>query len=258
MSDTNPASKKNKTALHFDWILPVIIKPRKMITKIVSEDKPTWLTPLIVVSVLIVLSVIFAAPVQRTAIQMGQQIPEDFQYYSAEDQAAYMDAQANQTSPLFLYVFPVLLKAAGLWVSWFILSSLLHLSLTLSGSRAGSMRSYNLAGWSFLPIGVRYLVQIGFMLISKKAINAAGLSGLIAADASGFAGFIALVLAALDIYFIWQIILLVIGVVPLSGLSKSKAWIATAVSLLILVLLQTIPGLLSNALSGLSLSGMYF
>ena len=199
-----------------------------------------------------------AAPIQRNIIQMGMNIPDDFQYYSEEQQTQFMNAQANRTSPLFLYVFPTLTGLASLWISWFLLSSLMHLSLTLAGSRASNLRYYNLTAWSFLPIGLRHVIQIFAMLFTKTVVSSPGFSGFISADATGFAAFMAALLGLIDIYFIWQIILLLIGVVPLSGLLKSKAWSATAVSLLILILLQAVPGLLSSVVGGLSLTSSFY
>jgi hypothetical protein len=251
-------NNKKKNPFHFEWVLPGFIKARQTFQKITSEEKPVWLTPLLLLSALIILSVVVAAPIKRNIINMGMNIPENFQYYTADQQAQFMSAQANRTSPLFLYVFPALTKLAGLWFSWFILSSLLHLSLTLSGSRANNTRSYNLVGWSYLPIGLRYLIQILAMLFSQKVISSPGLSGFLAADASGMAAFGSALLGLIDVFFIWQIALLLIGVIPLSGLKKSKAWTATAVSLLILVLLQAVPGIITHALSGLSTSTSFY
>jgi len=90
-----------------------------------------------------------------------------------------MQAQASQSSPLFLYVFPILGLLLGILVTWFLLRSLLHLSLTLAGSRGKSILSGNLAGWSTMPLIFRSLVRIVAMLTTKTAISAKGLSGLI-------------------------------------------------------------------------------
>ncbi|MCX6056347.1 MAG: hypothetical protein NTZ74_15830 [Chloroflexi bacterium] len=170
---------------HFEWILPVFIKPCQAVKKIVTAVKMVWLTPLVVISILILISTLFAAPIRKNAIQMGLATPIDFQYYTADQQTQFLNAQASQTSPLFLYLFPVLTGLASILFSWFILSSLLHLSLTLSGSRANSIRSYNLAAWSFLPIAVRYLVQIGAMIVARSLVTSPGLSGFIPSDAGG-------------------------------------------------------------------------
>lgn len=258
-ANQTPKKQEKKMQLNFDWVLPVLLKPREMLKKITAEEKSVWLTPLLIISALIILAALVAAPIRRTVTEMGMNVPEDFQYYSVDQQTQFMNAQANQTSPLFLYVFPVLKGLASLWLSWFILSSLLHLSLTLTGSRASNIRSYNLAGWSFLPIGLRFVIQILAMLFTRTLITSPGLSGFISGDLKGFAAFMAALLGLIDVYFIWQIILLLIGVGSLSGLTRSKAWSATAVSIFILMLLQALPGFLSAALSGLSVSsGFYF
>jgi len=256
-TSNNHQTKKN--TLHFEWVLPVFLKPRQTMQKIATQDKPVWLTPLLVVSALIIIAVLVAAPLKRNAILMSQSMPDAFQYYSSDQQAAFMNGQTSQTSALFIYVLPLVSKLAGLWISWFLLSSVLHLSLTLTGSRAKNVRSYNLAGWSFLPLGLRQVVQIAAMLATKSLITAPGLSGFIAGDAKGFAAFAAALLGLIDIYFLWQIILLVLGVMPLSGLERKKAWSATALTLLVLALLQSVPGFISHALSGFSMgSGFYF
>jgi hypothetical protein len=255
---TEIKEKQKKNPLHFEWILPVIFRPRKTIETITSQEKSVWLTPLLVVSALIILATLVAGPIKSNIIQMGLNTPENFQYYTAEQQAQFQSAQANRTSPLFLYVFPAVTVLAGLWVSWFLLSSLLHLSLTLAGSRAQNVRSYNLAAWSLLPIGVRHLVQIVAMLATKTVVSNPGLSGFVTGDIKGLAAFAAAILGLIDLYFIWQIILLLIGASPLSGLKRSKAGMATAVSLLILMLLQAVPGFLSSALGGLTTSTPFF
>jgi hypothetical protein len=46
----------------------------------------------------------------------------------------------------------------------------------------------------------------------------------------------------IDVYFIFQIVLLFLGSIPLSGLAKTKAWVATGISVFILMLLQAIRG----------------
>jgi hypothetical protein len=249
---------QEKKSLNLKWVLPLFIRPRRTTNEIVTQEKSVWLTPLLILSILAVLYALIAAPVRRANIEIGANLPADFQYYTEEMQNQFYAAQEKQTSPLFLYVFPVLSGLLRFWVSWFILGILLYLSLTLAGSRAGSIKSYNLSAWSFLPFGVRYLVQILALLFSRTLVQNPGLSGFVSTDASGFISYLGQLLGFVDIYFIFQVILLLLGVIPLSGLSRGKAWTATAVSLLILVLLQAVPGFLSHALSGLSLNGYYF
>ena len=65
----------------------------------------------------------------------------------------------------------------------------MHLSLTLAGSRASNLRYYNLTAWSFLPIGLRHVIQIFAMLFTKTVVSSPGFSGFISAGCYRFRGF---------------------------------------------------------------------
>jgi ABC-type spermidine/putrescine transport system permease subunit I len=179
------ANNGGKQKFHFEWLWPLIIRPRKTTAEIVKQDKSVWLTPLLVISILAILAGLIASPIRKNAIISGANLPENFQYYSSDQQAEFMNAQATQSSALFTLVFPVISSLLGIWVTWFLLSSIFHLVLTLSGSRASNIHSYNLIGWSMLPIGIRYLVQIAAMIFTHTLIQSAGLSGFIDASAKG-------------------------------------------------------------------------
>lgn len=257
-SDVELNLQNKKQNRHFDWLLSLLIKPRSTLHAINEQQKNVWLTPLLVISVLSILLVLVAAPIRRNTIQMGLTTPPDFQYYSPEQQEQFYAAQATQTSPLFLYVFPVVFGLVSIWLSWFLLSSILHLVLTLTGSHAPSLRSYNLVGWAMLPLGVRSLVQIIGMLVMRSTINGAGLSGLLGSEVSGVAAYAAAFLGLVDIFFIWVCILLVVGVRDFSGLSKNKAVLATLGTILIFMLIFALPGFLKSILSNLSIGQYYF
>lgn len=258
MEENNNARKNSlKSKLHPEWLLPMLMRPKKTLQMILSDEKPKWLTPLLGLSLLGMIEVVVSGPIKKLAIQMGANLPPDFEYYSAEQQQQFMNAQASQTSPLFLYIFPILTTMAVIWISWFLLKSLLHLSLTLAGSRGKSVLSSNLVGWASVPLMLRSIVRILALLISQSLISARGLSGLVNA-ANGAGMFFAALLALVDIYFIWQVVLILLGTEQISGLPRSKAWGAAIVSVLILMLLMALPGFLSARMSGLSLSRMFY
>ena len=220
--------------------------------------KKFWLLPLIILSVLVIILALLSAPVKKQAIEMGTNLPPDFEFYPPEMQTQILEAQASQVSPLFLYVFPVLFGAMGIWISWFILSSILHLVFTLFGSRASTTRSYNLSAWSMLPLAIRLLVQIAALLVSKQAVTSPGISYLVAAEATGLKAYLRSILEFVDIYFIIQVILLFMGSISLTGLVKSKAWLAVLIALVIVMLIRGLPGLVSSVFNGLSLTRSFF
>jgi hypothetical protein len=250
-TETKTIQSSEQKKLHFEWLLPIFLHPRKTIKQIIEQDKPVWLTPLLVLSGLAVISSLIAWPIKRDAIINGLTLPTDFQYYSTDQQAQYLNAQATQSSVLFTFIFPVLGALVGIWLTWFLMSSILHMSHFISGSSAGKHGYFNLVAWAMAPLMVREVVRILSMLFTHSAITAPGLSGFVTASTGG-AGFLAGILAQIDIFFIWEVILLLVGVIPLSGLSRAKSWGATALTLVIMVLLLAIPHLLSGVISGVS------
>ncbi len=248
-NETKNSKTEGRNKIHFEWLLPIFLHPRKTINQIIAQDKPVWLTPLTLLSGLMILSSLIAWPIRRDAIINGFTMPTDFQYYSAEQQAQFLSAQASQSSILFTFIFPVLGALVGLWLTWFLMSSILHMAHFISGSSTDKHGYFNLVAWAMSPLMVREVVRIFAMLFTHSTISAAGLSGF-AGGAGAGAGFLAGILAQIDIFFIWEIILLLVGVVPLSGLSRTKSWGATAATLLIMVLLLAIPHLVSNVISG--------
>jgi len=70
--------------------------------------------------------------------------------------------------------------------------------------------------------------------------------------------FLRSILANVDLYWLLFVILLVIGAGLVSGLKKKKAVWTTVISVLIMLVLQGLPGLLRSLLSGLSTGGIGF
>ena len=253
--------EKNKTAapeMHWRWLPGMLLKPRKTIQAVLAEKKAVWLTPLLVLSALIILAVLIAAPIQRQIVQSGSNIPENFQYWTSDEQNAFLQAQASQTSPLFLYVFPVLRRVSGYWLIWLLTSSLLHLAITLRGSRSSHIGASNLVAWSLTPFILRVLVEIFVVLFARRLVENPGLSSLLPSDAVGFKAYLRSVLSSVDLYYIWHIILLLLGVRTLSGLSKSKALSSALAAVFIMLLLLGIPGFIGTLLSGISTTSSFY
>ena len=256
---TDLSNDEKPRRLHFEWVLPLFFRPARTLKTVVERDHPFWQTPLLILSVLAILVVLVGAPIRTQLSQQVGELPPDFQYWPPDQQEQYFASQANKANPLFIYLFPALGALIGIWLSWFLFGSILHLALTLSGSRGTSRQAINLVAWASLPFAIRSIVTLLAILINKRLIEAAGVSGFIAADAQGFASFMRVLLAFVDIYLIWQVILLMVGSLPLTGLSRGKAWTAVLISVLLMLVLQTVPGYVSSLLSGLEITrGIFF
>jgi hypothetical protein len=128
----------------------------------------------------------------------------------------------------------------------------------MNGSRSSIRSALNVVAWSSVPFIIRDLIQIIAILITKQLILQPGLSGFIAEGATGFNSFLAAILALVDIYLIWQIVLIGLGAMKISGLKAGKAWLATILAVILFMILKALPGFVMAQLSGLSPTRMFF
>lgn len=258
LNDIEVVEEPRPRRLRWDWLLPVFFRPGRTMHTVSQQEKGVWLAPLLVLSLLALIVSLAGGPARAAAAQPSGELPPDFQYWPPEQQEQYLQSQQNRASPMVIYGLPALGTLAGIWIGWFLLGSILHLALTMVGSRGSNTAALNLAAWASMPFAIRFIVQAVYMLTTRQVIQAPGLSGFIAAEAQGFAAFLRPLLAHVDLYTLWMIILLLIGAAPLTGLGKGKTWAAVILSVLLLLALQALPGYIAGRLSGLNPTRMFF
>ena len=235
---------------HFEWILPIYTRPRRAFAEVAKQARGVWQAAIVILMITTVARVLVGGWVHRFDPMAGQMnLPPGFESYPPEMQAQFMQAAQATSSPVFVYVFPAIINLLGVWTGWLIVGGLLHLLLMLQGGRGGTLGTMNVVAWAGMPYALRDVVRIAAMLISKRAIASPGVSGFMAANSAGFSLFVAGLLALLDIYLIWQGLLLVIGL--RSGelnLSRGRV-VATVILILLLV---------TVAQAGLSFVGAQF
>jgi len=237
---SSPAKK-----LDFARIFSALFQPHRTFAEIAAEAGASWLTPMLALSVSAALAVFVSGYFKARAAMMGEvQLPPDWQYWTPDMQNNYMQAQQATQSPVFVYIIPLVLSLAGLWFGWLILSGLLHLGSTLLGGRGSIGGALNIASWASLPFLARDLLRIIFMLLAGHIIVSPGLSGF----ANGI--FLAKLFAQVDIFFVWNVILLVIGFSLADGLPKNKATIGVLAVVLILALALAGAGASISTLGG--------
>jgi hypothetical protein len=109
-----------------------------------------------------------------------------------------------------------------------------------------------------LPYAIRVLVQIVYMLVTRQMVTRPGISGFIAADVTGGMAYLAALLALVDLYLIWQFVLLVLGARNTSGLKSGKVTGAVLVAVLLLIALRAVPGFIGAQLSALTVDRPFF
>jgi hypothetical protein len=251
-------TEERPRALHFEWTFPILYRPRRTLELITQQDKAVWLAPLLLITVFALLMVVAGGPIRQAASQAQATLPPDYEYYPPEWQEQYQEGFAVTQGVVFVYVFPALGILAQIWLGWFLVGSLLHLGLTLAGSRNSNTAMLNLIAWASLPFVFRYLVQAISLLTTKTAITSPGLSGFVSLSENGLSLFSRSFLSLIDIYLIWYLVLLLIGVVTLAKISRVKAVIVTLIISLVLLAVQALPGFLMSLFGGVQTQRFFF
>lgn len=254
-----PVAPRRPSRFHFGWVLPVFLRPRQAFAEIVSHANGSWLTPLLLLTLAALLQVGASGYVrQQMALTGEMQLPPDFQYYTPEQQAQFMQAAQATQSPVFLYVLPAAVRIGQIWLGWLLVGGLLHLILTMLGGRGDTGAALNLVAWAGLPLGVRDLVQAVAIFSSGKLIQSTGFAGFVDATSGGAAAFAAAFLALVDIYLIWHIALLIVGVNTGTALARPKVWGGVLVTLLFVLSFQALIGFGLSQLGGTSIIRPFF
>jgi hypothetical protein len=259
MAETISLPSETPRRLQLNWVPQALFRPRAAFANIASQGGRVWLTPMLVLTVTSLVRVLVTGYLrQQAALAGGVSLPTEFQYFSPEQQAQFMQAMQATQGPVFLYVFPAITALIGVWVGWLLVSGLLHLVLTMLGGRGDTSPTTNLVAWASLPFALRDIVRIIAMWSSKQLIQSPGLAGFAPADASGGAAYLVVLLALLDIYVFWHILLLVVGVRAGNGQTPDKAIGGVVFTIALVVGLQALLSFLTGQLSGLTIIRPFF
>lgn len=240
----------SRRAFNLRWIPPLFYRPRRTLSSLLSWESPSWATPLILISFAAVLLPIAAGPVARElAIANQPPLPPDFQYYSQDQQAQFLRALEVTSGPLTIYVLPAVQTLARVWIGWLVSGFGLYLALTFLGGRLSSRSLLSLAAWAGLPFAVRELVRAGYVLATGQLVQHAGLSGLVIAPDPTF---FQLALQYVDLYWIWHIALLLVGLRSQQDTTAWKSWVAVLTVQFVALVLQAAPAALAAQLGNLN------
>lgn len=259
MAEISIEAPQKPSRIRFDWVPSILFQPKRTFELIGSVSGAVWLTPLLIFSLAVLSSSLTTGWLRQIAAQTGEvSLPPDFQYYTPEQQAQILQAMQTTSGPVFMYVIPSIIGLGGVWIGWLVVSGLLHFILTLLGGRGDTGVSLNLVAWSGIPLVVREIVRTIAMLISRQTTQSPGLSGFTPGGDSEWLTYVNELLKLIDIYMVWNIILLVIGVISAAKLAKSKAWTGVILTILIVLGLQALLGFFGVQLSGLTITRPFF
>lgn len=259
MAEERAVAARAPRRLHWHWLVPVLFRPKKTMAEITASSAGVWLTPLLILTVTMLANVLVAGWLRQVAASMGElQLPPGFEYYTPEQQAQIMQALQATSGPVFLYVFPAMVGLLKVWGGWLLVGSLVHLTMTLLGARGETGVSFNLVAWAGVPFALRDLVQTAAMLVTQKLIQSPGLSGFVTQTGEWQPLLLAAFLALIDIYLIWNLIILISGARQSSGIAPGKAVAGIIVTMVIVLAAQALIAFAGTQLSGLEVIRPFF
>jgi len=254
-------SLERKGPLRLLW--GMISRPRTTLQYLRGDGKRMWWVPALLAVVLFVLPVLVSAPMRtqqaREAFVAAQEQMEEQRggERSAEEQAQMDQAMSIAASPLITVVFPAVGGAVGMVVSWLAWAGALYLAGVALGGRSSFGQTLRMVLWTWLPYSVRGVIQTVYILISGQIIANPGLSGFVRdnrlADSASMLTppstgqtLLAALLSRVDLFLIWNLLLLIVGVRVTAELPRRKATIATLVVWLVLTALGLVPALIGG------------
>ena len=261
MNDISLDSGEQNGRWHFDWLLPALFQPRRAFVRITAVETAVWQTPILILILASLVRVLVAGSLKAAANLAAANSgapPPGFEYYTPEQQAQLQQAMAATSGPVFTYLLPAIVTILGVYLGWLFLSWVIHLGLTLVGGRGSSRQALNFVAWTLLPFAIRDVIRIVAMWISGQPLTALGLSGFGPAGDTAMSLYLTALLSFVDIFFVWHVILLLIGAHTAENISRAKAWGVVLLTIFLFTLLRALPAILAAQFSDLTVVQPFF
>jgi hypothetical protein len=232
------------------WQLLVSIIDRPAVTMSYVGRKPgwAWLTPAFLVLVgLVAFSVITAPLTSELALRRIQQEMASLPPQQAEQAAAQVE---RFTSPPVIAGLGIVAGMVTLAVIWLLGAGVLYFLGLVAGGEANFGQSFAILAWSWLPYFLRNLILAAYIAYSGQMINL-GLSFLVATgdQTKDTANWLYVLLSQLDLFYLWHLVLVIVGLAAVGRFSKAKATIVGLIYLAVTAALSLVPTLLGSMFS---------
>ncbi len=286
-----PNVERSERRNPFQILLGILFKPRSTFAYIRDHGGWAWLIPLALLIIFTLISRPITLSIQQREMdealaQIKQQMEAnggqgEFNFVGGGPGIAISSGNTGEANPLNTFIFSYGLPVAQAVGGWLVCAlALLGLSWILGG-RPTPSAVFRMSAWALIPFVFR-IVIVTIVMVVTQHIPAQGLSRAfqpitaapeqVEGDKEGgpvtrivtvgpgggeFTGpsfgnlFVDNLLANLDIYTVWGLALLVVGVAVTARISWIKGVLVTALYALIALALSTLPTLITFAISSL-------
>jgi hypothetical protein len=252
--------KKNVFAL----LLGVLFHPKATFGYLKNNHKKAWWLPAILI-LLLTTAPLWAASRPLPAAQtmpsdkMGTFTSADplmLEGMPSQIDAPSSDALSSASGGLnFLKLGGTVIGTFAAWLLW---GGGLYLASVFLGRSSSFGQMFRLAVWTWLPYGLRGLVQIVYVLVTGEAIVNAGFSGFVidkgvTSVISPGPGQLALasILSRVDVFAIWHVLLVSVALMAFTSLARRKALTATLAIWFVFALVGIVPAIFGGMVGGI-------
>jgi hypothetical protein len=214
-TDSNAETKLSP----FSTLTGVIVRPRATFLKLREAQRGYWWFVFILA---VVATIVYAVAISAPQARMVQSFvpPEGME-------GAEMPANLAQTTNIITTVFTVVGGVFSTLIGYLFLTLVVFGTGLMLGGKATFKQVFTISVWTTLPYVIRSLVQAIASLVTG-AIPTPGLSGMLTLAESMSMPMLNAILSRIDVYMVWSLVLLVIGVSVLYRLSRGKVFIIVA------------------------------
>lgn len=228
-------------------------RPSRAMEAVVERPRSWWLAALLIFASLAI-TTLLTAPMQ---VELANaRTTEAIDRITAEMPESQAEMVRESTKPMTVPRF--LLTGVGLGtvfmiLGWLTRAGIIHLSSMAAGGKSVWPATFAVSVWAMLPDVLRHLVQLGCMVVNARCVEFQGLGFLVSSgDWLADSRSVLYVLAeSIDPFVIWHLILLTVGIVAATKLSKGKSALMAFLVWAVLTALRLIPVAISAAFTGL-------
>jgi hypothetical protein len=233
-------------------LLATIDRPREAMQHVAAQPR-SWLLAAILLMASLILLTAVSAPQQITqANERTQAVVEQMKATLSEEQARALEGRDMSMTPGRFWLTAVGLGVLLMVLGWLLRGAVLHFSSMALGGLSGWGSTFAVGVWSMLPFFVRDIVQAIYITTSKQLIEHQGIAFLVSSgnwlqDSRNLAY---AALSNVDLFALWHIILLGIGVSVATKVSRTKGLVLAVIVWAVFLGLKLIPVAIGKAVGG--------
>jgi len=225
MTDSTPAEVPAPRPV-WGMLVSIVDRPADTFAALLAHPRWKWILPLALGLLVAVASAWVVAPHSARIAEQATMQQFTQSGMSPEEAQDMMAQTARFRTPLFLGISSAITGAIGLVIVWVAAAAVLYFVSLVAGAEFNFGATFLVVAWSNLPIILRSLVQTVIIGVTGRFPVYSGLAALQTTGDTlkDSANPMIALLSFADVFWLWHIFLLVIGLAVATKFSRRKAF----------------------------------